>query len=390
MAPREARVVAVAVTRSWWACAALLTTFGSAAVTAGVLPEDRADALYHSYDGGGVEVTGPSILVRKGDNKRFSVSANYYADSISSASVDVVTQGSPYSEDRTQLSASADYLHADTIMTLAYTNSDESDYTADTASFSISQSMFGDLTTVTLGYARGWDDVKRNRDSEFGETVDRQQYKLSLSQVLTKKLAMTINYENVTEEGFLNNPYRSVRYLDPTSANGYSFQPEHYPNTRTSNAISASFRYFLPYRAALGFAYRFFDDDWDITAHNAELSYVQPFGDRWTLDLSYRYYTQSGADFYSDLFSREDAQNFLARDKELSDFDDHSVGFGVSYELLEDGWGYLDKASVTFKYHRFWFDYDDYRDLSAGGSVGEEPLYDFTADVWQLFMSVWY
>ena len=30
---------------------------------AGVPPEDRADALYHSYDGGGVEISGPSILV---------------------------------------------------------------------------------------------------------------------------------------------------------------------------------------------------------------------------------------------------------------------------------------------------------------------------------------
>ncbi len=30
-----------------------------------VLPEDRADALYHSYDGGGVKITGPSILLRK-------------------------------------------------------------------------------------------------------------------------------------------------------------------------------------------------------------------------------------------------------------------------------------------------------------------------------------
>ncbi|MCG7900178.1 MAG: hypothetical protein JAY85_17180, partial [Candidatus Thiodiazotropha weberae] len=30
-----------------------------------VLPEDRADIMYHRYDGGGVEVDGPSILVRK-------------------------------------------------------------------------------------------------------------------------------------------------------------------------------------------------------------------------------------------------------------------------------------------------------------------------------------
>ena len=32
---------------------------------AAVLPEERADLLYHSYDGGGAEIDGPSLLVRK-------------------------------------------------------------------------------------------------------------------------------------------------------------------------------------------------------------------------------------------------------------------------------------------------------------------------------------
>ena len=38
---------------------------------AGVLPDDRADTLYHSYDGGEVEITGPSLLVLKSVRKDF-------------------------------------------------------------------------------------------------------------------------------------------------------------------------------------------------------------------------------------------------------------------------------------------------------------------------------
>ena len=34
-------------------------------VLASVLPEDRADILYHHYTGGGVDINGPSVLVRK-------------------------------------------------------------------------------------------------------------------------------------------------------------------------------------------------------------------------------------------------------------------------------------------------------------------------------------
>jgi hypothetical protein len=75
-----------------------------------VLPDDRSDILYHQYEGGGVTIDGPSILVRKSIGKNVSVSGNYYVDMISSASIDVITTASPYTEERTQYSLSADYL----------------------------------------------------------------------------------------------------------------------------------------------------------------------------------------------------------------------------------------------------------------------------------------
>ena len=70
----------------------VVALFGlSQAGIAGVLPDDRSDILYHQYVGGGVEIDGPSILVRKSIGKSVSVAANYYVDMISSASIDVIT-----------------------------------------------------------------------------------------------------------------------------------------------------------------------------------------------------------------------------------------------------------------------------------------------------------
>src|SRR5678816_1890036 len=77
---------------------------------AGVLPEDRADALYFRYDGGGVVINGPSVLLRKSIGEHVSVSANHYVDMVSSASIDVETSASPYEDERTQSSLSADFL----------------------------------------------------------------------------------------------------------------------------------------------------------------------------------------------------------------------------------------------------------------------------------------
>jgi hypothetical protein len=215
--------VVVGVTRVSLTGILLALILASPAVLAGVLPEDRADALYHSYDGGGVEVTGPSYLVRKGNNKSYSASVNYYVDSISSASVDVLTQGSPYNEQRTQWTGSIDYLHADTTMTAGYSNSDESDYQSDTYNFSLSQAMFGDLTTVTLGYSYGDDDVSSNVDPTFERSAEHRNYHVSLTQVLTKDLLMSLNYDAVTDKGYLQNPYRRVRVQnDPFDPSAYA------------------------------------------------------------------------------------------------------------------------------------------------------------------------
>ena len=224
----------------------------------------------------GLEVTGPSVLVRKGYKDKVSVWANYYVDMISSASIDVMATASPYKEERTEKSVGVDFLHGKTNMGLSYTNSEESDYSANSFRFGISQDFFGDLTTIGISYAVGADTVRRNGDDTFEEDADRQIYRVDLSQILTKRLIVAANYEGVTDEGFLNNPYRQVRYLDDSAPLGYSYQPEIYPNTRTSSAFAVRGMYYLPYRASARAEYRLYTDSWGIDAYNVEVGYTQP------------------------------------------------------------------------------------------------------------------
>jgi hypothetical protein len=357
---------------------------------AAVLPDDRADALYHRYDGGGVTIDGPSLLLRKKFAEKYSVSANFYMDMVSSASIDVMTTASPYTETRTQGGLAFDGLFGKTQYSVSYTLSDESDYTANTASFDLSQDIFGDLTTVSFGFSQGWDEVRKNGDDAFEETVDRRNYRFGLQQILTPQLMAGLNYEVITDEGFLNNPYRSVRYLDPSSARGFSFQPEVYPGTRTSNAVSLNARYYLKYRAAIHGEYRFYTDTWGIDANTVALGYTHPWGKRWIFEAGYRWYDQSAADFYSDLFSRPNQQNFMARDKELSTFTSQMFSLGATYELPSLGWERIRRSTVNLFYDRINYQYDDFRDILAGGAPGTEPLYEFDADVFRLFISGWF
>ena len=365
-----------------------LLALGSTAI-AGVLPEDRADVLYHSYDGGGVTIDGPSFLMRKQFAGKFSAAANYYIDNVQSASIDVVTSGaSPYEEERTQYSLGLDYLRDRWTFNLGYSSSAENDFDAETVSLGISQDLFGDLTTVSLGYTLGDDVVTRRGDSAFVDTIERQHYRLGISQILTPNLLLGISFETITDEGFLNNPYRSVRYVDGDS---YSLQPEVYPRTRTSDAASMRLRYYLPYRAAMHWEYRNYGDTWDIDASTFEMGYTHPLPRGFTLEARVRGYSQESAEFYSDLFAYEDFANFLARDKELSTFDSTTFRIGVTYSILDGGWRFLERGSVSLFYDRMIFDYSDFRDLrNSGGFVpGTEPLYQFEADVIQVFVSFW-
>jgi hypothetical protein len=381
------------VLRSKW-LAALATLVGLAAARphadAAVLPEDRADILYHQYDGGGVKIDGPSLLMRKKFAEKYSVSANYYVDLVSSASIDVVTTASPYKEERKQASLGFDMLNGKTQYSVGFTNSDENDYTANQASFDISQDMFGDLTTVSLGFSRGWDEVRRRDDDVFAERVDRRTWRLGVSQILTPTLMMGLAYELVSDEGYLNNPYRSVRYLDPDSPAGYAYQPEVYPHTRVSNAASINARYYLPYRAAVSGEFRLFTDTWGIDSTTAKLGYVHPWREKWIFELGYRWYDQSAADFYSDLFPRADAQNFLARDKELSTFTSHMITVGTTYQLPPLGWRWVQKSTINFYYDHILYDYQDFRDVREGGTPGMEPEYSYDAGVIRLFFSGWF
>lgn len=405
MAVQEA-VVAVtnflfnATKRPWAAFSASLTILFcflfsiSNTLFAATLSEERADIMYHSYDGGGIEITGPSILVRKNFKERVSVYGNYYVDQISSASIDVITSGaSRYAEKRTEVSLGTEYLRDKTKLSLSGASSEENDYEAETLTFGISQDFFGDMTTLSLGYSHGDDIVKNVTDPDFEADAQHRKYRFGLSQVITSKWIMALTAETVNDEGFLNNPYRFARIIQ----NGtQTTTKEKYPNTRNSDAYGFRTMYYLPYRASLGMETRVFSDNWGIEANNTELLYIHPYKDQWVFQTSFRVYEQTQASFFSDAFSYASQQDFMARDKEMSEFESFSFGVGVKYEVRSQWLSFFDKVTVNLKYNYMQFDYKTFRDMrqsmgeGAEFSPGEEPFYELKANVIRFFISAYY
>ena len=122
------------------------------------------------------------------------------------------------------------------------------------------------------------------------------------------------------------------------------------------------------------------------------MSYSHILYDNWTLDLKYRYYQQTAADFYSDLFASPslDEKDYRGRDKEISDFDDHTVSLYLSYARpLKYRWA--DRVALSLQWDRIWFSYNNFTDLTdENATPGEESLYEFEADVFKILFTVWY
>jgi hypothetical protein len=366
---------------------------------AAVLPDDRADIFYSDYKGGGMDITGKSVLVRKKFSEQFAVEANYFVDTVSGASVDVLSQASVIKDERKQKSVSLDYIHNKTQYNLSFMNSTERDYISNTTHFSLSQDMFGDLTTVSLGFTTSRDKIGENNGTAFKPNVEwkghatSRSFDAGLSQVVTKDLIAGITLEVITDQGLLSNPYRSIRFLVP---GGYQLGSQIYPNTHTSTAIEGRVKYYMPYRAAASVSHRYFTDTWGIRANTTELGYTQPISNLWILEGRVRYYKQNAATFYSDLFPFAASQNFEARDQNLAAMTNLTVGVKATYAFLPDGWKIFKRGTVTGDVSRIRFKYSDFRDIrdyqppAYTGPVGEEPLYKFNATVYQIYVSMFF
>ncbi len=339
-----------------------------------LIPDDRADIMAHSYQGGGVTAQGPAVLVRKGNDTSFSVAGSYYVDNVSSASIDVEAQASKYSEIRTETGLSIDYLVYDTLVSVGVTNSDEPDYISNSVNLDMSQEFFGGMSKLGIGYTNANDTVKRV-DTDFEQDVDRYHYRIGWTQILLPKWITSFNYEAITDKGYLNNPYRAARVLG-------AYVPEVYPGTRTSEAYSLTSINYFDHRGAFKFYTRYFTDTWSISATTFDFGYSKKFGSRHLFEMNYRTYSQTAASFYSDNFSEE--FDYMARDKELSTFDSDTYKFKYTFELFEKGNGFFSKGVFSTSIAFITYNYADFTHYQTGDA------YSYDATVTQLLLSLWF
>jgi hypothetical protein len=355
-----------------------LAAAGAATVApAAVLPEDKAEAMFHVYDGGGVKADGPALLVRKKLGERVSLSGGYYVDAVSNASIDVVTYASPFKEKRNVWDFGADWLVGNSILSLSGSRSTEPDYESSSANVDIAAEVFGGQTTLALGFTRGSDRVGRtDRREIFFDDVRRWQYRAGITQILTSRWLMSLNAEAISEEGYLGSPYRAARVFG-------AFVPERLPRTRTGRAVKLrSLSEVLP-GTSLRVEARAYWDTWDVRATTWELAGAHQFGSeflggRWLLDVSLRGHKQTRALFYSD--NAQTDNSFVTRNRQLSAFDTSALGAKLTWSPAAP-WAQRYGVQVTGVVERKRFRFPEFTDLRV-----QRP-YAYDANVVQLLVT---
>ena len=335
---------------------------GSTAAHAAALPEDKAEVLLHSYDGGGVKATGPALLVRKSLADKVSLQAQYYVDAVSNASIDVVTTASPFRETRKAWDFSAEAVVRDSTLTASVSRSREPDYQADAASLDPAHEVFGGMSTVSLGFTRGADQVGMKGQPGWIGRATHWQYRAGLTQILSPRWLVSLNAEAMADSGYLGSPYRSARVFG-------AFVHERNPSTRSSRAVklrSVTDTHAWLAGSALRAEYRYYWDNWAVRAHTTEVGASKPVRERLLLDVSLRLHSQGKALFYSDNASAETL--YISRNRQLSSFTSTSLATRLTYTWPGLPAGYDVKLVGAYEFKQFRF--KDFTDLRSGQAYG--------------------
>lgn len=347
--------------------------FATGSARAVQLPQDRAELMVHTYNGGGVNANGPALLVRKSIADKVSLTGTYYLDAVSNASIDVVTTASPYKEKRNDFGLAVDYAVRDSLITLAVGASKEPDYSTRSLSLDIAQETFGGMTTVNVGFSRAADEVSKTGDASFTDQATHWQYRVGVTQILTPKWLASVNLEAIADTGYLGNTYRVARVFGAAV-------PERHPRTRSSRAVKFRAIGNLGGRDAVRAEYRYFWDTWDIKAHTVEGGYSRYLGESFLADAYVRYYTQTAALFYSD--NAQGETTYVSRNRQLSSFDNLVVGGKLTFDWKKQPGQYDLKANAGVELYNL--KYKNFTDLRTGSP------YSLRAAVLQLYLTATY
>ncbi len=99
--------------------------------------------------------------------------------------------------------------------------------------------------------------------------------------------------------------------------------------------------------------YRFYRDDWGLTAHTVELEMPIKINPFLTITPSYRYYQQTAIDAFAGYKEHSISQAYYSSDYDLSAFKSHGIGVGMKWKPLDGVFGvkYWERLELRYLHY---------------------------------------
>jgi hypothetical protein len=250
------------------------------------------------------------------------VNANYEADIISAATVDIRTSASPrgYEETRHGVGMSLERALSSTARwTTGYVVSRSPDYLANTAMAGMEVEDAERRHTFAVNAAMAMDKVGRVGDVDWTGTLWTAGATLSWSMVLSPRSVLDLAVSGELRRGYQESPYRFVPILEPDASISQVAVPESVPDVRRRFAARTELRYALAKNVFTRVSWRVHTDDWGIVGQTLKAAGSIELSDRWLLGVDGRFYAQRGASFYQGVYrTLPDLPQWRTRDRQLA------------------------------------------------------------------------
>lgn len=198
------------------------------------------------------------------------------------------------------------------------------------------------------GYGTGAKD-----DDRYIETRPRNSFtgSLSYSRIVNKRLQISLLMDPTFQQGLLSTTFHRVYFFDG------SVRTESLPGRKLKIPIGLRSNYFFGDHIILRTLYRYYWDDWGMTAHSVELECPVKFSQFVSISPFYRFHSQQQVDYFSPYSQHRVGEDFYTSDYDLSSLNSHFFGLGLrlsppkgvlgmkAWNLLELRYGHYNRST---------------------------------------------
>lgn len=170
---------------------------------------------------------------------------------------------------------------------------------------------------------------------------------LGYSQIINKNFQVQFMVDLVQQNGYLSLPFHRVYFTDGT------VHQENLPDSRLKIPVSVRGSYFLGDNVILRGYYRYYIDNWNLTAHTLDLEVPVKISPFISISPFYRYYSQQGTKYFKGFEEHTAASEYYTSNYDLSTFNSNFFGAGIKFTPLNGVFGVKHLNTLEIRYGHY-------------------------------------